>query len=95
MRLLKRAHSYPKMNDSHGVQGLRKWEYRVVDLIKETEMERDRTRDASGRWLHTSDLEEVLNKLGAQGWELVDMHFIPDRGETIVVGFFKRPLQRI
>jgi hypothetical protein len=73
------------------VQELKKWAYRVVDLIKETEAERDRARDASGRWLRASDLEEVLNKLGAQGWELVDIHFILDRGETVVVGFFKRP----
>jgi hypothetical protein len=74
------------------VQELRRWEYRVVDLLKETESKRDRTQDASGRWLHTSDLEEVLNQLGAEGWELVDMQFIPDRGETIVVGYFKRPV---
>lgn len=66
------------------------WEYEVVDLIKETG--RDRTREASGRWLHASDLENVMNKLGAQGWELVDIQFIQDRGEAIVVGFFKRPL---
>lgn len=71
---------------------LRKWEYKVVDFIKETKMKRDRTQEASGSWLHTSDLEDVLNKLGAQGWELVGIQFIQDKGETIVVGFFKRPL---
>ena len=71
---------------------MKKWEYRVVDLIKETEMERDRTRDALGRWLHASDLEAVVNKLGAEGWELVDVHFILNAGEAVVVGFFKRPL---
>ena len=82
---------YPKMRESQGVQALRKWAYRVVDLIKETEVEHGRTREASGRWLRASDVEEVLNKLGAQGWELVDIHFILDRGEAVVVGFFKRP----
>lgn len=73
------------------MQDLRKWEYKVVDLIKETETEHERARDASGRWLHTSDLEDVLNTLGAEGWELVDIQFILNRSEAVVVGFFKRP----
>jgi hypothetical protein len=75
------------------VQKLKKWEYRVVDLIKETGMECNGTQDASGRWVHASDLEQVLNKLGAEGWELVNVHFIINHGETVVVGFFKRLLQ--
>ena len=82
----------PKNDDSYRVQGLGKWEYRVVDLVKEAEIERDITLGASERWLHASDLEEALNRLGAQGWELVNTQFIQDRGETIAVGFFKRPL---
>jgi len=82
----------PRDEGGREVQKLRKWEYRVIDLIKETEMKRNRTQAASGRWLHTSDLEGILNQLGAQGWELVDMHFIQDKDETIVVGFFKRPI---
>ena len=72
------------------VKRLRKWEYRVVDLIKETEKERIRTRDASGRWLRTADIEEVLNKLGVQGWELVNVHFMLEKEEAIILGFFKR-----
>ncbi len=71
---------------------MRKWEYKVVDLIKEIEKERTKTRGVEEHWLHTSDLEEVLNKIGAQGWELVDIHFILDKEEAVVVGFFKRPL---
>jgi len=74
------------------VHGLRKWEYRVVDLIKETEKERTKTGEASAHWLRTSDLEETLNRLGAQGWELVDVHFMLEKEEAVVVGFFKRPL---
>lgn len=66
-----------------------KWEYKVVDLIKEIEKESAKT-GLPGHWLRTSDLENVLNKLGAQGWELVDIHFILDRQEAIVVGLFKR-----
>lgn len=70
---------------------MQKWEYRVVDLIKEIEKESARTEEVSGRWLSASDVEEVLNKLGLEGWELVNIHFILDRQEPLVVGFFKRP----
>lgn len=63
-----------------------KWEYKVVDPIKEiekeyTEMERQ------DRWLHASDFRRCLNKLGRQGWELVDIHFILDKEEAVVVVF--------
>ena len=70
---------------------LQRWAYRVIDLVKETEKRRGKAK-AAERWLSASDLEEALNKLGAQGWELVDVHFILERGEPVVVGFFKRPL---
>ena len=33
---------------------------------------------------------EFLNYLGTQGWELVDIHFILNKQEPIVVGLFKR-----
>lgn len=69
---------------------MRKWEYRVVDLIKE--IEKERSRGAREHWVRTSDLEKLLNKLGEQGWELVDTHFKLDRKEAVVVGLFKRPL---
>ena len=74
------------------VQRLGKWEYKVVDLIKETEKERPKARQESGRWLRTADLEEVLNRLGIQGWELVNIHFMLEKEEAVVVGFFKRQL---
>ena len=61
---------------------MRKWEYRVVDLIREIEKQSAKTRGMSGHWLRASDLEEVLNKLGAQGWELVDIKFMLDREEA-------------
>ena len=70
---------------------MQRWAYKVIDLVKETEKRRGKTETAA-RWLSASDLEEALNKLGAQGWELVDVHFIFERGEPAVVGFFKRPL---
>ena len=68
-----------------------KWEYKVVDLIKEIEKECAEA-ERPGHWLRESDLEEVLNKLGGQGWELVDIHFLLNKGEAIVVGLFKRPI---
>jgi hypothetical protein len=70
---------------------LQKWEYRVVDLIQEIEKE-NAPIGATAQWLQASDLEEILNKLGAQGWELVAMPFMLEREEPVVVGFFKRPV---
>jgi len=60
-------------------------------LIKEIEKEYTKT-ERQGRWLRASDLEEVLNKLGGQGWELVNIHFILDKEEAVLVGLFKRPV---
>ena len=69
-----------------------KWEYKVIDLIKEIEKEISSKTELSGLWLRTSDLEEVLNKQGEQGWELIEIQVIFEKQETIVVGFFKRAL---
>jgi hypothetical protein len=71
---------------------LKKWEYRVIDLIKETKSHRDRRKNASQYWLKKSDLEEVLTKLGSQGWELINVHFLLDTSGELVVAFFKRSL---
>jgi len=72
-------------------RNLQKWAYRVIDLIKETEKRRSET-ELTAHWLSASDIETALNELGTQGWELVDVHFLLERGTTVVVGFFKRPL---
>lgn len=66
-----------------------KWEYKVIDLIKEIEKKSAKT-EFSGHWLSTLDLEKILNEQGKQGWELVDIHFVIERQETVIVGFFKR-----
>lgn len=66
-----------------------KWEYKVVDLIKEIEKE-GANIVLPGHWLYTSDIEKVLNQLGLQGWELVDIHFILNKQKPVIVGFFKR-----
>jgi len=71
---------------------LAKWEYKVVDLLREIEERSAETARSSGKWLKASDLEEVLNKLGDEGWELVHIHLILKRKEPVVVGFFKRPI---
>lgn len=68
-----------------------KWEYKVVDLIREIGKEETGV-EASRHWLRAMDLEAVLNELGAQGWELVDINFLLHKGETVVVGLFKRPI---
>jgi hypothetical protein len=70
---------------------LKKWEYKVIDLIKEKEKKQAESGTAE-HWLLASDLEEALNKLGSQSWELVNIHFILSKDEAVVVGFFKRPL---
>ena len=74
------------------VKWLLKWEYKVVDLIKEIEKEKVSKTELLEVWLRTSDLEEVLNKQGEQGWELIDIQFLFEKQETVVVGFFKRAL---
>jgi hypothetical protein len=74
------------------VKCLLKWEYKVIDLIKEKKKEIASKSELSGYWLRTSDIEKVLNEQGEQGWELIDIQFILEKQETIVVGFFKRAL---
>ncbi len=69
-----------------------KWEYKVIDLVKEIEKETAKT-GLPGHWLRASDLQKVLNKLGAQGWELVNIHFTLDRREAFAVALLKRAFQ--
>jgi len=71
-----------------------KWEYKVIDLVKEIEEETAET-GLAGHWIRASDLEKVLNKLGAQGWELVNVHFAFDRREAIAVALLKRACRSI
>jgi hypothetical protein len=66
-----------------------KWEYKVVDLVKEIKKESNKD-GLLGRWLRESDLERILNKLGAKGWELINVHFSVDKQESVIVGLFKR-----
>jgi hypothetical protein len=72
-----------------GVERSLKWEYKVIDLVQEVKKESNK-KGLSGYWLRTSDLERILNKLGAKGWELVNVHFLLDSQEAVVMGLFKR-----
>jgi hypothetical protein len=69
-----------------------KWEYKVIDLVKEIEEETAET-GLPGHWLRASDLEKVLNELGAQGWELVNIHFTLDGREATAIALLKRACQ--
>lgn len=69
-----------------------KWEYKVVDLIKEMGKESIKTTEIPGQWVRALDIEDILNKFGEQGWELVDIQFLFEKEEPILVGFFKRHL---
>ena len=71
---------------------LKRWEYRVIDLIKKLEKENNITISKPGRWVSTLELEKVLNKLGNQGWELIHTQFVFNKREPLIVGFFKRSL---
>lgn len=52
-----------------------KWEYRREVISVSTN-------------LYTTEIQEVLNKLGAQGWEVIQLHFA-----TGIIGVYaKRPL---
>ena len=64
-----------------------KWKYKVVNLIRVIEKSSSEN-GLLGKWLRAEDLQEALNDLGAEGWELVNIQF--DKKEDIIVGFFKR-----
>ena len=68
-----------------------RWEYKVVNLVDEIKKAYAEPKHA-GQWINASDFERVLNTLGLDNWELVNVQFIHERGETVVICFFKRPL---
>ena len=71
---------------------VQQWEYKVVDLINEMSKDKIKPTEISGRWVRTPDIEAILTKLGEQGWELVNLQFLLEKEEPIIVGFFKRHL---
>ena len=68
-----------------------KWEYRVVNLIED--LKNMFTESNSARqWIQAADFEMILNKYGIDGWELVNIQILQERRESVIIGFFKRPL---
>lgn len=65
---------------------MRKWEYKIVDS-------KDVARDGIFKGRSRGRLEEYLNALGEQGWEIVniDTWFVESR--TSFVGIAKREKQ--
>jgi uncharacterized protein DUF4177 len=53
------------------------WEYRVVEDMPA---------------MHEDALEERLNELGREGWELVAVHF-REIGRAVTLYIFKRPVR--
>ena len=74
------------------VELVQQWEYKVVDLIKEMEKENIKPHEIPGHWVRAPDIEAMLNQLGRQGWKLVNLQFLLEKEEPIIVGFFKRQL---
>ena len=63
------------------------WEYKIVESDKA-----EKGGFLKGRTVE--QVEEYLNDLGAEGWEIVDLDFQMDamaRGPTHFHGFAKRP----
>ncbi|MGB9429790.1 MAG: DUF4177 domain-containing protein [Gammaproteobacteria bacterium] len=59
-----------------------KFEYKVMRFAE---------RDTQSKHLDTNILEQDLNKLGEQGWELVSMNTIGAGTPIAVYAVFKRP----
>ena len=65
---------------------MRKWEYKYLDSldIEEGDFLAIKSRES---------VEDYLNQLGAEGWEVIDLDFVEFEGRTSFVGVAKRELQ--
>ena len=65
---------------------MRKWEYKYLDSldIEEGDFLAIKSRES---------VEEYLNQLGAEGWEVINLDFVEVEGRTSFVGVAKRELQ--
>ena len=70
-----------------------KWEYKVVELVEELEAAKKKVKGLPERWFKPPHLEDLLNKYGSQGWELVSFEPIIDykTEDFLVLAVFKRP----
>lgn len=65
---------------------MRKWEYKYLDSldIEEGDFLAIKSRES---------VEDYLNQLGAEGWEVINLDFVEVEGRTSFVGVAKRELQ--
>lgn len=70
-----------------------KWEYIVVELMSELESEKRRVSGLPKRWFKPPFLNDLLNKYGSEGWELVSFEttVVESEKDFAVLGVFKRP----
>lgn len=64
-----------------------KWEYRVIRI-------EDRRPDAAGGRGGRNNAEEQLNKLGAEGWELVSVRIDSQANRSNPIFYLKRPVRK-
>ncbi len=69
-----------------GSEEVTKWEYRVIRI-------EDRRPDQAGGRAGRGSAEEALNKLGAEGWELVSVRIDSQANRSNPIFYFKRPLR--
>ena len=71
---------------------MEKWEYMVIELIRELEDAKKQLKGLPKRWFKSPYLEDLLNKYVSQGWELVSFEpvIIEEEKDFIAFGVFKR-----
>lgn len=62
---------------------MRTWEYKIIDS-------REVPREGTFRGRSREALEEYLNQLGAEGWEVVNIDSLELESRTSFVGIAKR-----
>ena len=62
---------------------MKKWEYKIID---------SREVKNQGFWggTRSGEVEEFLNRLGAEGWEIVNLDFYEMEGRGSFTGLAKR-----
>jgi hypothetical protein len=70
----------------------KKWEYKVIEFTSEIESAYEKIGTLPSRWFKPPNIEQLLNKYGSHGWELVSIETLVNyQSESfIVLGVFKR-----
>ena len=68
------------------------WEYKIVELKSEMEVEEEKVSKLPKRWFRIPNVEDLLNKYGSEGWELVNFETIIDvkSDDFLFISVFKR-----